>query len=209
MPELGYGKAVHHVLRQVAEHVRRHGAKPTPKQLERLFDDGFYLPAANKAGHAEMKRGRARSSLQRYLDDWGDDLLGSGRSSGRSNSTSTARPWPVGPTSSSTSQVGRSGSQSWTTRLQRNEGEQHEFQLQVYTDAGRREGLTVERAFVHDLRNAKRIAVAVDETEVEEAEGLVLDLVGRLKARSFEPRPEVERCGRCDVRAMCKERARG
>src|SRR5207248_592919 len=72
VPELGYGKAVHHVLRQVADHVQRYG-KPTPKQLDTLFDDGFYLPAAGKAAHAEMKR-QARKLVDRYLADWSDEL---------------------------------------------------------------------------------------------------------------------------------------
>jgi DNA helicase II / ATP-dependent DNA helicase PcrA len=87
------------------------------------------------------------------------------------------------------------------------EGDQHGFQLQVYTDAGRREGLTVEAAYVHDLRNAQRHEVAVDDEDVQAAENLVLDLVAGLKARAFDPNPELERCGMCDVRPMCKERA--
>ena len=33
---------------------------------------------------------------------------------------------------------------------------------------------------------------------------LVLDLVAGLKARTFEANPGSERCGRCDVRPMCK-----
>src|SRR5262249_28040460 len=71
--ELGYGKAVHHLLRQVAEHVRRYGRKPTAKQLDRLFNDEFYLPAANKAAHREMKR-RGRELVDKYVEDWDHDL---------------------------------------------------------------------------------------------------------------------------------------
>ena len=89
------------------------------------------------------------------------------------------------------------------------EGEHHHFQLQVYTDAGRREGLTVERAFVHDLSKDKsnRIEVDVAEQKVEEAEDLVRELIAGLRDRVFEAKPERERCGHCDVRAMCAERA--
>jgi DNA helicase-2/ATP-dependent DNA helicase PcrA len=204
VPELGYGKAVHHVLRQVAEHVRRHGATPSPKQLERLFDDGFYLPAANKAGHAEMKR-RARELVQRYLDDWGDDLLGVWE---------VERPFELhlgGVTVVGRADVivDESGGEERLTivdyKTAANEGDQHGFQLQVYTDAGRREGLAVERAFVHDLRNAERIPVPVEVADVEQAEDLVLDLVGRLRTKVFDAKPERSRCRRCDVRPMCKE----
>ncbi|MBA2545260.1 MAG: hypothetical protein H0V15_00145 [Solirubrobacterales bacterium] len=60
--------------RQVAEHVKRSGAKPNEKQLDRLFDDGFYLPAASKAGHKQMKT-QARKLVDRYVNEWEDELL--------------------------------------------------------------------------------------------------------------------------------------
>jgi DNA helicase-2/ATP-dependent DNA helicase PcrA len=205
VPELGYGKAVHHVLRQVAEHVKRYGAKPTPRQLERLFDDGFYLPAANKAGHREMKA-QAKKLVQRYLDEWSDELT---------RVWEVERPFELHLGGATV--IGRADvivdESSGEERLAivdyktaAGEGDQHGFQLQVYTDAGRREGLTVDHAFVHDLRNATRIEVPVSGDDVEEAEGLVLDLIGQLKARQFVASPTGERCGLCDVRPMCKER---
>ena len=85
--------------------------------------------------------------------------------------------------------------------------DQHEFQLQVYTDAGRREGLTVDRALVHDLRASERFEVPVDAPDIDQAETLVRDLVARIKARSFTPTPHMEKCSRCDVRPMCIARA--
>lgn len=205
VPELGYGKAVHHVLRQVAEHVTRHGAVPTQKQLDRLFDDGFYLPAASKAGHKQMKA-QARKLVDRYVDEWQDELL---------RVWEVERPFELhlgGATVIGRADVivDRTNGQERLAivdyKTAAGEGEQHGFQLQVYTDAGRREGLTVESAYVHDLRNAERHEVPVDAADVQAAEDLVLDLVGSLKARVFDASPESERCGRCDVRPMCKER---
>src|SRR5690606_27500311 len=37
-PELGYGTAVHHTLRLVAEHYREHGAPPSQEQVDALLD---------------------------------------------------------------------------------------------------------------------------------------------------------------------------
>jgi DNA helicase-2/ATP-dependent DNA helicase PcrA len=204
VPELGYGKAVHNVLREVAEHVRRSGKRPTPKQLDRIFDDDFYLPAASKTGHRQMKES-ARKLVDRYLDEWGDDLLGVWE---------VERPFELHLPGAMV--IGRAdviidhsdGEERLTIvdyKTATNEAEQHEFQLQVYTDAGRREGLTVERALVHDLRSATRLDVPVDDSEIAQAEDLVLDLVSRLKAKQFRPNPDAERCGRCDVRSMCRE----
>ena len=73
VPELGYGKAVHHVLREVADHVRCHGRRPTSAQLDALFNGGFYLPTASKPAHRQMKES-ARRLVDRYLDEYEEDL---------------------------------------------------------------------------------------------------------------------------------------
>ena len=71
-PELGYGKAVHHLLRRVAQHTQTTGSAPTKDVLDDMLDDHFFLPTANKPGHRKMKRlresvgsGRFRRSLDR------------------------------------------------------------------------------------------------------------------------------------------------
>jgi DNA helicase-2/ATP-dependent DNA helicase PcrA len=73
VPELGYGKAVHHVLREVAQFVGRRRRTPNEKELDRLFDDSFYLPAANRFAYREMRH-QARALVDRYLEEWEDDL---------------------------------------------------------------------------------------------------------------------------------------
>jgi DNA helicase-2/ATP-dependent DNA helicase PcrA len=205
VPELGYGKAVHHVLRGVAEHVIRYGKPPTPKQVDRLFDDGFYLPAAGKAAHRQMKA-QARKLVDRYMAEWEEDLL---------RVWQVERPFELHL--GGVTVVGRADviidESSGEERLAivdyktaAGEGEQHGFQLQVYTDAGRREGLVVERAFIHDLRNAQRIEVPVTVSDVDSAEDLVMDLFDGLRARRFFALPDKEKCGYCDFAPMCAER---
>ena len=54
-PELGYGKAVHHVLRQVAETTRHTGHVPTPTEIDAILDSSFFLPTANKVAHRQLK----------------------------------------------------------------------------------------------------------------------------------------------------------
>ncbi len=46
--ELGYGRAVHNVLRRLAEAARRDGQPPTPAQASEVLDAEFYLPFANR-----------------------------------------------------------------------------------------------------------------------------------------------------------------
>ena len=72
-PELGYGKAVHHLLRHVAEHTQRTGVVPTDDELEQMLDSHFFLPTANKVGHREMK-GAARRLIGNYVKNYEPDL---------------------------------------------------------------------------------------------------------------------------------------
>jgi len=205
-PELGYGRAVHHVLRRLADHVRHYHRKPTPKELDRLFDDEFYLPAANKPAYAEMRK-RARDLVDRYVDEWESDLH---------RTWEVERPFELhlgNATVSGRADVILDEADGGPPRLTivdyktaADTHESHDFQLQVYTDAGRREGLDVDRAFVHDLREGKRFAVPVDAPHVHTAEDLVREVVNGMRHRSYVAKPG-KVCSRCDVKAICKHRA--
>ena len=61
----------------------------------------------------------------------------------------------------------------------------HDFQLQVYTDAGRREGLDVSAAYVHDLKNTKRLKVDVEPDDIAAAEAKVNLLVTGLRSKEY------------------------
>jgi len=202
-PELGYGKAVHHVLREVAEHTRRRAAAPTPAELDRLFDDHFFLPAANKAAHREMKE-RARALVDRYVERYGDDLR---------RVWAVERPFELHLPSAIVSgradvildqEDGRIESLAIVDYKTRADGAaDFDLQLQVYTDAGRREGLEVRAAYVHDLAAGDRLPVDVAPTTIAAAEARVVDLVDRLRRRDFTPSPAKKTCRHCDVRRIC------
>ena len=65
----------------------------------------------------------------------------------------------------------------------------HALQLQVYADAGRREGLDVRAAYVHDLKAASRISVPVDPAAIDGAEATVSEAAMRIRARDYRPTP--------------------
>jgi DNA helicase-2/ATP-dependent DNA helicase PcrA len=79
----------------------------------------------------------------------------------------------------------------------------HALQLQVYADAGRREGLDVRGAYVHDLKAASRDPVAVDPQAIVQAEAKVADAAAQIRARDYRPNPGL-RCRRCEVRTICR-----
>src|SRR5205814_8579273 len=72
-PELGYGKAVHHVLRTVADVTRATGHVPSEAEIDRILDDSFFLPTANKAAHRQLKSA-ARRLVSVYAARYAEDL---------------------------------------------------------------------------------------------------------------------------------------
>ncbi len=79
----------------------------------------------------------------------------------------------------------------------------HALQLQVYTDAGRREGLDVRGAYVHDLKAAQRDPVPVDIASIAAAERVVSDAARRIRARTYTASPGTH-CRGCEVRTICR-----
>jgi DNA helicase-2/ATP-dependent DNA helicase PcrA len=82
-------------------------------------------------------------------------------------------------------------------------GSDHGLQLQVYADAGRREGLDVRGAYVHDLKAGARFTVDVEETAMESAEAKVHKVANRLRVRDYTPSPGLQ-CRSCEVRTVCQ-----
>lgn len=201
-PELGYGKAVHHVLRTVAEHTRARGRVPTERQVESILDESFFLPAANKPAHRNLKAA-ARRLVDRYVTDHPDDLH---------RVWETERPFELhldGVTVSGRADVILDQEDGAPTALaildyktSTRPEDAHDLQLQVYADAGRREGLDVRGAYVHDLKGNTRTAVDVGRDAVGEAERLVQDAAIRIRARDYTPSPGTQ-CRTCEVRTVC------
>lgn len=81
--------------------------------------------------------------------------------------------------------------------------EKHQLQLQVYTDAGRREGLDVADALVHDMQSTTRIAVDTSDGAIAQAERTVRRAAASLKRAEFPAKPETSRCVACDVSSIC------
>jgi len=77
------------------------------------------------------------------------------------------------------------------------------LQLAIYTDGGRREGLDVRAAYVHDLKAADRQPVDVSGNAVLATEQTVECSVHDLRNRNFRSRPG-RPCRRCDARSLCR-----
>ena len=202
-PELGYGKAVHHVMRAVAEVTKADGRVPSSGEIDRILDHSFFLPTANKPAHRQLKEA-ARRLITTYARDHADDLH---------RVWETERPFELhlnGVTVSGRADVildredgvpDRLAIVDYKTRAS-SENAAHDLQLQVYSDAGRREGLDVRAAYVHDLRAASRSSVPVDASDIAKAEASVATAAERIRGRDYRPNPG-RRCRTCEVRTVC------
>jgi DNA helicase-2/ATP-dependent DNA helicase PcrA len=202
-PELGYGKAVHHVLRAVANQTKADGHAPTDAEVDEILDASFFLPTANKPAHRQLK-GAARRLVTEYVNEHSDDLF---------RVWETERPFELHLDGITV--IGRAdvildeeggvptalALLDYKTSTDVDRGD-HSLQLQVYADAGRREGLDVRGAYVHDLKAAKRMTVDVTPSAVSDAEAVVREAGTRLVARDYVPKPG-RRCRICEVRTIC------
>ncbi len=179
VPELGYGRAIHHILRVIAEEARESGQPPAPEEIRGILRREFYLPFANRWAFDSMSRA-ADQLVDRYLGEWADDLT---------RVWATERPFEVHTEDGIL--TGRAD-----VILDRHDGAPDSlaivdyksstdadrdavfaFQLAVYAEAGRGEGLEVSAAFLHDLQSGARkdtdVADATAEAAVERAAGLI------------------------------------
>jgi DNA helicase-2/ATP-dependent DNA helicase PcrA len=194
-------------MRGVAEETMALGRDLTNSEAQDILERDFYLPAANKPAHRQMK-GAARSLVLAYLSnpEYRAELL---------RTWETERPFELilpGLAVSGRADVIFSSGEDGRTRLSlvdyKTSAHHGDFnlQLQVYANAGRREGLDVEAAFVHDLKSTERMVVPIDEGSVVESE-LALATVGdRLRARVYEPTKDGAVCAHCDVAKLCRYR---
>jgi DNA helicase-2/ATP-dependent DNA helicase PcrA len=203
-PELGYGKAVHHVMRAVAESTRATGRVPGPAEIDAILDVSFFLPTANKPAHRQLKDA-ARRLVATYAAEHPDDLH---------RVWEVERPFElhldgVVLTGRADVILDHEGGVPSTLAIvdyktsTRADTTDHALQLQVYADAGQREGLDVRGAYVHDLKAARRTAIPVAATDTKAAETTVTAAAASIRARQYTPNPG-GRCRRCEVRTICR-----
>jgi len=201
--ELGYGKAVHHVMRTVAEATKATGHVPAAAEIDELLDRSFFLPTAPKPAH-QMLKAAARRLVTTYIRQYEADLY---------RIWETERPFELhldGVTVTGRADVILDQEGGVPTALAivdyktatDSETGDHSLQLQVYADAGRREGLDVRAAYVHDLKAASREPVPVEPMAISLAESAVSEAAARIRGRDYRPNPGI-RCRRCEVRTIC------
>jgi DNA helicase-2/ATP-dependent DNA helicase PcrA len=203
--ELGYGRAIHHILRNIAEGARSTGKTPTNQEIKKIMHDEFYLPFARRPEFVRMSRA-ARGLVDRYLSDYADDLR---------RVWETERPFQLrlsdGTVSGRADVIldeegglpGRLSIVDYKTATDEREDDHYRLQMAVYAEAARGEGLDVAAGYVHELKHGNRRAIDIR----KEANVLGLDRVATsvraIRTGTFRPCAAHEHCLRCDYRLVC------
>lgn len=205
--ELGYGKAVHHLMRLIAEQSTQKGRPLSKREVDKILATDFFLPFANKTLAQNLKLS-AKKLVNKYLDEYSEDTM---------RTWQTERPFELeidGALIIGRADVILDNHDGVTNNLaivdyKTSVGEQEfDLQLQIYAEAGTREGLAVKGAYVHDLRDASRVEVPIDIGSRKQAVEIAENAIRGIKNREFEAKPTVSKCGRCDVRAICLSAAK-
>lgn len=207
--ELGYGRAVHHVIRRVAETSRDSGMIPRGAEIQELLDDELYLPYASREGFKRMCAAAGRL-VQGYVSEFTDDLK---------RIWAVERPFelqlPDGVVAGRADVIldeedGRVDSLAIVDYKVATDGERdgrYRRQLSVYASAGRSEGLDVAAAYLHDLSDGTRQSVDVTPTTAQTEVPSVARDVSSIRRGEFPPKPSKEGCQRCDYHLLCGFRA--
>ena len=209
--ELGYGRAIHHILRRLADMTRASGILPSLADVERTLQEEFYLPFANKPAFDQLL-GRARALVDQYLGEYREDLLrvweterafalhlDNGVVNGRADVILDRE----GGVDGALALV------DYKTATEQTTDDVFAFQLAIYAAAGRGEGIDVVKAYLHELTPGLRREVPVDVAATTSARTRASGLVDGVLAGRFPPRPDGARCKRCDVKAICRHAQMG
>lgn len=204
--ELGYGRAIHHVLRHVADTARATGNVPTPAEVEALLDAEFYIPFANRVNFPNLRQ-MALKLVRKYVTAYASDLhriwatersfemhLADGTLSGRADVILDRH----------AGQPDALAIVDYKTTKGHDQDAIFAFQLSVYAAAGRAEGLDVQAAYLHHLEESARSEVPIGSHETRQAVEKVERLVKDLRESRFVPKPDKKRCEPCEYRRLCR-----
>lgn len=204
--ELGYGKAIHHLLRLVAEDRLANGQIPSWDDCLHHIREGFFIPYADHPSFERM-RASAQRVLKAYWINHQDDLARiwaterafelhtpEGIVTGRADvilDRENGRPDRLAIVDYKVSQ----GTDDLHGR--------YEEQLRIYAAVGRGEGLEVDAAWLHSLRDGEREDVDISPVLASESVERVREALGAIRAGEFPERSTASGCASCDFARVC------
>lgn len=204
--ELGYGRALHHVLRHIAESARQMGAQPKQNVIEGIMSDEFYLPFADNPTFERMHRA-AEILINKYLKEYSEDLrriweIERPFEVHLKNGTLTGRADVI--LDEEGGHINKLAIVDYKTATDPLRDERYHQQLAVYAAAGRGEGLDVAAGYLHELKDGTRKNVDICDKTTDFAIKSLEKSIDGIRKGKFNPCPELNRCSKCDYRLVCR-----
>ena len=203
--ELGYGNAIHHVLRHVAEGARQTGRVLNTDEVNTLVERELFIPFAFPAMFDNMT-GSVTRLVQGYVGDWHDDLR---------RVWATERPFEMrfeGGILTGRADVilDKEGGKAdhlaivdYKASTDLDSERRYARQLAIYAAAGRLEGLQVDAGYVHDLDSSSRESVDVEPSRTHHAVEWATERFDDIVSARYPARAEQEKCNQCDFKVIC------
>ena len=206
--ELGYGKAVHHILRTLAERRRATGLMPSAGEIDRMVETELFVPFANRASYEQMER-RVKSLVTTYVGSYAADL---------ERVWATERPFEIRFSNGILSGradviLDREGDEAgslaivdYKVNADADRDARYARQLQIYAAAARGEGLRVDGLYLHALRGDRRDVVFHSPATTSAAVLWAQNAVNAIVTARFPAQPEPIKCAECDYLRICRSR---
>jgi DNA helicase-2/ATP-dependent DNA helicase PcrA len=206
VPELGFGKLIHHVLAELARRSMA-GEAITAAHAEHALADAEYLPFAGPVPREKLLKAARRRVLS-YVRDYGHELrrtlaperrfevpLESARILGQIDLVLRAE----GGGENDVELI------DFKTSADRMPSQHHKNQLRLYAEAARVLGLNPVRLAIHDLDKERegRIPVHEDAAEAVRFRAQLRSWLGQIAAGEFRRPSRREACQACDLVRLC------
>ena len=199
--ELGYGKAVHAMMREVGARAAR-AERVTPEQAEQIVETDFYMPFPSKPAFARMKASAAKV-LRKYVERHGKDLA-------RTQSVEARIEFPVkGAVIRGVADVIlRDNNEEEVRDYKTSEDvavdEISKLQVQLYAHGLKSVGRNVTKGSLVDLSTSDVQPVSVATSDLKKARDEASHLTESILKGEFPAKPSKKTCESCDVQRICR-----
>jgi DNA helicase-2/ATP-dependent DNA helicase PcrA len=206
VPELGFGKFLHHAVAELARRCRD-GNPPIVAEVEQILSRAFYLPFAGPIAQEKLFKA-ARRRLIHYVRSYGQELrrtiepewrfevpMQLARIHGRIDLLLRAE----GGAPEDVELV------DFKTSANRPPSKQHQNQLRMYGEAARALGMNPVRLVIHDLdaEHGGPMSVEDSERERETFRAELREWIEQIHAGSFSRKKDRKACPSCDFVRLC------
>ena len=206
----GYGTNIHNILNLIHSDFIQNGKIPTDDQIEKTFDNMFYLRFAPGSQNENMKKAGSKV-VKNYIDLHKKDFE-------RILETEKRFEFVMGKALISgdidlLKRVNEKGEITeveiidFKTDKQKNDGRyelDYSEQVRFYSHATRMSlGYRPEKALIHHLDTQEKDYVDISDGKLAETVLNIKNNVGKITSGTFDPSPDYKKCEGCDFRALC------